>query len=131
MHATMRKTSANQKSTSFTTHLKVSEIPGKVAAVPIRRKRNEQRSPDSDCSTRGILISLTLSCSSRQLKVIHRYFTEPFERIMITWRLPRANLPANRNGSCDCRPKEPGTQGLGVQSPTSSQWKRLTQLILG
>ena len=128
MHAVMRKTSANQKGTLFTTHLKVSEIPGKVAAVPILRKRNVLRSPDSECSTRGILISLRLSCSSCQLMMIYRYFTEPFERIMITWRLLRPNLPAKGNGSCDCRPKEPGTQGLGVQSPASSQWKRLTHL---
>ena len=70
MHAAMRKTSANHKGTLFTTHLNVSEIPGKVAVVPIRRKRNEQRSPDSDCSTRGIPMSLRLSCSSCQLKVI-------------------------------------------------------------
>lgn len=98
MHAVMRKISANHKGTLFTTHLNVSEIPGKVAAVPIRRKRNEQRSPDSDCSTRGIPISLRLNCSPCQLKVIYCCFAEHFETIVITWLLLHANLPAKWNG---------------------------------
>ena len=36
-------------------YLNVSEMPGKVAGIPMRRKRNEQRSPVTELSTRGIL----------------------------------------------------------------------------
>ena len=51
-----------------TPYLNVSEMPGKVAGVPMRRKRNDERSPASELSTRGIF-DIEASAQSQSFQI--------------------------------------------------------------